>query len=64
VTTVGDVRARDTYKRAKNEVEKARKALNRAEATELKKEKCKDFCAEKKYEKQLKARPALAKIFK
>lgn len=48
--TVGDVRARDTYKRAKNEVEKARKALDRAEATELKKENAR-ISAQKKVRK-------------
>lgn len=48
--TVGDVRVRDTYKRAKNEVEKTRKALDRAEATELKKKNAR-ISAQKKVRK-------------
>ena len=70
VITVRDIQAKVT-KRAENEVEKARKALDRAEAAELKKENAK-IAAHKKLRKQLhkelraylKARPALAKLFK
>ncbi len=65
-----DVRAKVT-KRAENEVERARRALDRAEAAELKKENAR-IAAQKKLRKQLykelkaylKARPALANLLK
>ncbi len=68
--TVRDVQAKVT-KRAENEVEKARRALDRAEAAELKKENAR-IAAQKKIRKQLhkelkvylKARPALANLLK
>ena len=70
VITVRDVRAKVT-KRAESEVEKARRALDRAEAAELKKENAR-ITAQKKLRKQLhkelkaylKARPALANLLK
>ena len=70
VITVRDVRAKVT-KRVETEVEKARRALERAEAAELKKENAR-IAAHKKLWKQLhkelkaylKARPALANLLK
>ena len=70
VITVRDVRAKVT-KRVETEVEKARKALDRAEAAELKKENAR-ITAHKKLRKQLhkelkaylKARPVLANLLK
>ena len=70
VITVRDMRAKVT-KRAETEVERARKALDRAEAAELKKENAR-IAAQKKLQKQLhkefkvylKARPALVNLLK
>ena len=70
VITVRDVQAKVT-KRAENEVEKARRALDQAEAAELKKENAK-IAVQKKIRKQLhkelkvylKARPTLANLLK
>ena len=70
VITVRDVRAKIT-KRAETEVEKARRALERAEAAELKKENSR-IAAHKKLWKQLhkelkaylKVRPASANLLK
>ena len=70
VITVRDVRAKVT-KRVETEVEKARRALERAEAAELKKENARIAAHEKLWKQlhkelkaYLKARPALANLLK